>query len=63
VRAEWREVASAGDEGKAANGKHLLIAILDCGTDGTGITQKQAAQLFTVFGRLDTHTRKLRALG
>ena len=35
--------------------KLLLIAILDQGTGGQGITEAQARQLFVPFGRLDTH--------
>ncbi len=35
--------------------EHLLIAILDQGIEGKGISQAQAEQLFVAFGRLDTH--------
>jgi signal transduction histidine kinase len=67
VRVQWRvyEPATGDDkvkdakaeDGKAEDGKRLLIAVLDCGTKGTGITQGQAALLFTAFGRLDTRSQ------
>ncbi len=37
--------------------EELLIAVLDRGTKNFGITQNQAALLFTAFGRLDTHAQ------
>ncbi len=44
VRISWR-----------TSPEHLLIAVLDQGSDGNGISQAQAEELFVAFGRLDTH--------
>ncbi len=46
VRVTWRK-----DENK------LLIAILDQGKGGQGVSETQARQLFVPFGRLDTHAQ------
>ena len=37
--------------------RELLIGVLDSGTKKQGITQNQAASLFTPFGRLETHAQ------
>ncbi len=37
--------------------QHLLIAVLDQGLAGKGISQTQAEQLFVAFGRLDAHAQ------
>jgi signal transduction histidine kinase len=51
IAIEWREhKASAAD-----TDRKLIIAILDHGIGGKGITREQASELFTPFGRLDTH--------
>lgn len=52
VRVEWREWGTENE-----NEKQLIIAVLDCGTNGKGITREQAARLFTAFGRLETHSQ------
>ncbi|BCM90219.1 phytochrome-like protein cph1 [Abditibacteriota bacterium] len=44
VRIAWRRTPD-----------HLLIAVLDQGFGGKGISQSQAEQLFVAFGRLDSH--------
>ena len=51
VRATWHEFGTGGK----GQDRRLHIAVLDRGTQGKGITQKQASQLFTAFGRLETH--------
>jgi signal transduction histidine kinase len=48
VCVEWRE---------CEEGKKLIIAVLDGGTQDRGLTPAQAARLFTAFGRLDTHSQ------
>ncbi|RYG71811.1 HAMP domain-containing histidine kinase [bacterium] len=35
----------------------LLVAVMDSGKEGQGITHQQAASLFTAFGRLSTHSQ------
>ena len=45
VRVTWRVEAGS-----------LLLAVLDCGVGGGGITREQSAQLFVPFGRLDAHS-------
>lgn len=37
------------------NEEFLIMAVLDMGTRGVGISQSQAAKLFRAFGRLETH--------
>ena len=44
VRVTWREHQSL-----------LLLAVLDEGKEGRGLTREQCARLFTPFGRLDAH--------
>lgn len=46
VRIVWR---AAGDA--------VLVGVLDRGTQSRGVTETQAAQLFTPFGRLDIHAQ------
>lgn len=53
ARVEWREHAGEG----SGVGRSLLIAVLDHGRQGKGITREQAFRLFTAFGRLDIHSR------
>lgn len=48
ISVTWREVKRSGHE-------LVLVAVLDRGTRGSGITQAQAALLFTAFARLETH--------
>lgn len=57
IRVNWRELQLDGESPDVENGKWLLIAVLDRGMDGTGITQEQSAKLFTAFSRLDTHSK------
>ncbi len=49
IRVVWRELE--GSDG----GKLVLVAVLDHGRHGRGITPAQAAQLFTAFARLEAH--------
>lgn len=46
VRITWRPV-----------GDRVLVAVQDRGTDGRGLTEAQAGQLFVPFGRLDAHAQ------
>jgi signal transduction histidine kinase len=50
-------VLSQEFRGTSDSAAMLLIAVLDTGKNGQGITQQQAASLFTAFGRLSTHSQ------
>jgi signal transduction histidine kinase len=52
IKVRWQRF-----EGTAQDEKMLLIAVLDMGVNGKGITQEEAASLFTAFGRLRTHSQ------
>ena len=51
VRVEWRAACNEGGE------PLLLMAVLDAGTRGIGISREQAARLFRAFGRLESHAQ------
>lgn len=57
VRVLWQthDSDSSDSIGGSGNDKVLLVAVLDQGTGGKGITQAQARQLFVPFGRLEVH--------
>lgn len=51
VRVEWLPCQNESGE------PLLLMAAIDCGTRGVGVSRSQAASLFQAFGRLETHAQ------